>query len=281
MAPPAKPSITGKPGYGDYVAEAFNLRVKVPGLGGLPLNWLYLAAVAGLSIPAWPMALVGAAGEIAYLATMAGSQRFRRTVQSRWQQRRGDDVETNVEHLVGLLPTPYRARYDAFQQKCEEVLQIADQVSPSGDVALTTYTTYLAQLRGVYARMLSMVATFARYSADWSKTDPAPQIAAIEKELAGTGLSEAVRTSRTGTLEVLKQRQTSRKDIAERVEVMRSEIDRLEQRLSLLRDQALLTKDPSALSTSMDEAAGILEEHTSWLQDNSALLQGMDEATTA
>ena len=50
---------TREPTFGDYLKAAFNVRVRVPGLGGVPINWLYLTAIAGLSFAAWPMLLVG------------------------------------------------------------------------------------------------------------------------------------------------------------------------------------------------------------------------------
>lgn len=266
-----------EPTYLDYLTEAFNLRVHVPGLGGLPINWLYLAAVAGMGAAMPPLLLIGAAGELAYLTGLAGSARFRRAVRARWQQRHGLSREASLQDVVGALSAQSRRKYEDFCRNCSDVLEIAGQIGTIADPTMQTYAESLAQLRRVYARMLLMVDTFARYSQDWSKTDPRPEIAAIEAELKKPDLPPAIRASRQATLDILNKRAQSRQEIVERVGVIQSEMQRLEQRLALLRDQALLTRDPTVLSTSMDEAAGLLEQHTAWLQENSALLESMDQ----
>ncbi len=276
MSPNVAPAPSREPTYGDYLKAAFNFRARVPGLGGVPVNWLYLAAVGGISLAAWPLLLVGAAGEVAFLTAMAGSAHFQRAVRAQWHARRGASTEADLVTVVAGLEKEARAKYKAFEDKCDDVLHLAQQLGKIGDTALETYTTYLTQLRMVYIRMLSLLETFARYSADWASTDPAPQIAAITRELQAKDLPEAVRTSRQATLDILQKRAQTRKDVLERAAVLRSEIGRLEQRLTLLRDQALLARDPTVLSQSMDDAAGMLEEHTSWLQENAALFEGLD-----
>jgi hypothetical protein len=267
---------TGEPGFSDYLKAAFNVRVKVPGLGGLPVNWLYLAAMAGLSIPLWPMALVGAAGEIALLASLSTNGRFQQAVRAQLLAQRGDHSEATVAALVAQLTPSGRSRYEAFAAKCGDVLQIARRLGQGSDSALGTYTTHLLELRDVYARMLVFAELLASYSRDWEKSDPLPEMAAIGKEIADGKLPEAVLASRKGTLEILKKRAQSRVEVSERASVLHSEIERLEQQVALLRDQALLTRDPGIFSQSMDTAAGVLEEHNAWLKENETFLQSLD-----
>jgi hypothetical protein len=278
MAPGDAAPKGATPGFGDYVSAAFNHRVKVPGLGGLPLNWLYLAAVAGVSVAAWPLALVGAAGEVGYLAYLASHPRFRRIVQAQWQARRGEESDSRLESLSASLSPDSRARYQSLQAKCDDVLRIARRMGQADSADLDTYTTNLREMSNTYARMLALLDMFASYRKDWDKTDPAPQIAATEEELKKADLPEAIRASRQATLDILNRRAESRKEITERASVIASEAGRLEQQVALLRDQTLLTKDLSVLSQNMDLAAGMLEEHTSWLRENAGLLEGLGQA---
>ena len=46
---------TREPTFADYLKAAFNVRVRVPGLGGVPINWLYLPAIAGLRFAAFDL----------------------------------------------------------------------------------------------------------------------------------------------------------------------------------------------------------------------------------
>jgi hypothetical protein len=271
------PEATPTPGFKDYLSAAFNHRVHVPGLGGVPVNWLYLAAVAGVSVAAWPFALVGAAGEVAYLAYLSSHPRFQRAIQAQWLAQQGEQSASQLESLSASLSPDSRARYQALQTKCGEVLQIARRMGHADTADLETYNTSLTQLCNTYARMLALLDMFATYRKDWDKTDPAPQITAIQEELKKPDLPDAIKTSRQATLDLLNRRAESRKDIAERASVIASEVGRLEQQVALLRDQTLLTKDLSVLSQNMDLAAGMLEEHTSWLRENAGLLEGLGQ----
>jgi len=270
---------TGEPTFGDYVKEAFNIRVHVPGLGGLPVNWLYLVGVgiAGVALP--PLWLAGAAGEIALLAGLSSSRRFQTAARARLKARHGAEDETALDTLVTTLSQGSRAKHDEFEAKCDEILSIAQRLGHADSDMLETYSVHLAELRKVYARMLMLLQLLFRYTADWERNDPAPKIEAIEKELAGDDVPDSVRKSREATLEILRRRLESRKQISARAHVIQSELARLEQQIALIRDEALLTRDPAVLSESMDAAAGVLEEHTVWLQENEALLEGLDQST--
>ncbi len=278
MGGPAETKARREPGFGDYLKAAFNVRVKVPGLGGVPVNWLYVTAVAGLSVAAWPMLLVGAAGEIVLLTTLATSARFQRAVRAQLQTQAGNSTEAALLAMATGLSAQGRARYDAFSAKCDDVLDIAGRLGQTGGGALETYATHLAELRAVYARMLVFSELLSRYSRDWDKTDPQREIEQIEKSIASGRLPEAVVASRRATIEVLKRRAESRQAVWQRAGVLQSEMERLEQQVALLRDQALLTRDPAVFSQSMDLAAGALEEHNSWLQENEAFLQSLGDA---
>lgn len=269
----------GEPGFADYLKAAFNVRVPVKGLGGLPLNWLYLAGVAGMSLAAPPIALFGLAGEIILLATLSTSGRFQNAVRARLLARHEDDVADALDGLVAQLSSESRRRYEQFAARCGEVLQIAQRLGHGSEVELGTYTTYLAQLQQVYSRMLVFSDVLGSYSRDWSKTDPQPEITRIEQEIAAGALPEQVKASRQATLELLKKRQESRGQLAGRVSLLNAEIERLDQQVALLRDQALLTQDPAALSATMDSAAGVLEEHNRWLQENAGFLQSLNQVS--
>lgn len=273
--PPKGP---GEPTYTDYLKAAFGFRLPVPGLGGVPINWLYLAGIGVASIVAWPVSLIGAAGELAFLTLVSNNGRFQRATRARLKQSEVRYEEDDLEDLVASLPEASRQRYIVFKGKCDEILQIARSMAQIEDTAVGTYAVHLGELRRIYTKMIVILNMFSRYSTDWERTDPAPEIARIEKELSDPSLSEAIRKSNQATLDLLKKRAESRKSIVERANTIRAEINRMEQQVALFRDQALLTRDPTVLSENMDTAAGILEEHTVWLQDNAALLENAAQA---
>jgi len=270
-----------EPGYGDYLRAAFNYRVPVRGLGGVPINWLFLGAVGVASIVAWPVLLVGAGAEIGFLSALANSDRFQRSVRARMLQTRDEALLDQQDVAASGLSPGAQARYAAFRQRCSEIVEIARKLQPADGSELQTYADHLAELRSVYVRMITLLGVFSRYSVDWNKTDPEPAMRAVEKELEREDLSDSMRRSKEATLGVLRRRAESRKAISERAHVLHSEIGRLEQEVALLRDQALLTRDPSVLTQSMDSAAGILEQHNAWLQENAAVFERLEQEEMA
>ena len=55
-----------EPNFGDYLKAAFHFSIPVPGLGGLPLNYLFLGLTAGATIAYWPFLLFGSAAKGAF-----------------------------------------------------------------------------------------------------------------------------------------------------------------------------------------------------------------------
>jgi hypothetical protein len=271
------PSAPKSLGYFDYLKAAFNFRVPVKGLGGVPVNWLYLAAMGGLGVAAWPMLLIGAAGEIGFLTWMAGSKRFQRVVRASRRAKSGVEADAQTDAIMAKLSQNSRTRYEAIQKKCQDIVDIAGQTSDADAGSLETYAMHLAELRDVYVHMLAQAELLAKYSKDWSETDPLPEIAALEKEMEANDMTEAMHASRQATLDILRRRAQHREEISHRAQVVHSEIERLEQQIALLRDQALLTGDPSILSGSMDVAAGMLEDRNEWLTENAAFVNAISQ----
>jgi hypothetical protein len=261
------------------VKAAFSFRVPVPGLGAIPVNWLFLGLVGVASLALPPVLLLGAAGEIGLLVSLAGSSRFQMIVRSQRLATREQAKEWTLDQAVEVLSAGSQASYVEFRGKCQEILDFVARFGRIEEGARETYTLHLAELRRIYAKMLGLIEVFSRYASDWQRSDPLPEIAKLEKDLKQGEAPELLRKSREATLEVLKRRAQTREEISERSHVIQSELQRLEQEVALLRDQVILTRDPSVLSQSMDTASGLLEEHTNWVQENAALLQGLEEVS--
>jgi len=263
--------------YLDYVKAAFNFRLRMPGLGGLPINWLFLAVVGVASAALPPVLLVGAAAETAWLAGMASSSRFQRIVRSQRFAERGLAGQLEAARLVSTLTKGSQAKFADFRGACDSILDIARRIGRARPEMIDTYVTHLGKFRELYARMLAMLEMFSGYAREWEQTDPLPQMKRIEKELEAQDLSDAVRHSREALLAILKKRAEARQAISDRSHMISSELTRLEEQVQLLRDQALLTRDPAALTESMDATAGMLEENTNWMQENADLLQSLEQ----
>ena len=65
-------------GFFDYVKAALRFKPKIRFLGGMPFNYLGLAAFGVLGIVSPAFWFLGAAAEVSYLALLSSNPRFQR-----------------------------------------------------------------------------------------------------------------------------------------------------------------------------------------------------------
>jgi len=78
---------------------------------------------------------------------------------------------------------------------------------------------------------------------------------------------ENLRQSLTGQLEILRQREDTQKGGRKKISFLESELDRIEQQVELIREQALLAGDPAALSRRIDEVGATLTSTSQWIRE--------------
>jgi hypothetical protein len=76
-----------------------------------------------------------------------------------------------------------------------------------------------------------------------------------------------LKQSLTGQLDILRQRANTQKEGRTKISFLESELDRIEQQVELLREQALLAGDPAALSRRIDEVGATLTGTSQWIRD--------------
>jgi hypothetical protein len=113
--------VNNPPSYFDYVREAFNASPRLPGLGNLPLNWMGLAGFATLGLLNPGFLLIGAAVEIAFLATLSNNARFQNYVRGKaiaddTSQRLTVEEEAVAARLVQLDDEDQK-RYESLIQR--------------------------------------------------------------------------------------------------------------------------------------------------------------------
>ena len=266
-----------KAGLWDYIKAAFNARPL--GMFVAP-NWVGLAAfgLLGLLNPGWW--LVGAGLELAYLFMLASNKRFQRYVAGAGMVEAQQETHAKLQAtLSGLSPT-LQQRYRTLERRCRSILFQQQQQSAAGAAGggggtgdeILAQGEGLGRLLWIYLRLLAAYQSFARLlgemiNAEREREPIEERIERIEAQLARGSPSEELRNSLTSQLEILRQRQSGQREAREKIAYLDAELTRIEEQVELVREQAVLSSDPSAVSARIDEIGSTLAGTNQWIRE--------------
>jgi DNA mismatch repair ATPase MutS len=93
------------------------------------------------------------------------------------------------------------------------------------------------------------------------------RIEQVESQLARDFVGDDLRGSLTSQLEILRQRLASQREAREKLAFLDAELTRIEEQVELVREQAVLSSDPSAVSARIDEIGSTLAGTNQWIRD--------------
>jgi hypothetical protein len=255
-------------GMWDYIKAAFNARPL--GMFVAP-NWVGLAAFGLLGIlnPGWW--ILGAAAELGYLFALANNKRFQRYVTGAGMVEAQQETQAKLGAILnGLTPT-LQQRYRTLEKRCKAILgqqhperDLDDEVRAQGEG--------LGRLLWIYLRLLATYQSFARLlgemiNAEREREPIEERIERLEAQLARGSAGEDLRNSLTSQLEILRQRQASQREAREKIAFLDAELTRIEEQVELVREQAVLSSDPSAVSARIDEIGATLAGTNQWIRE--------------
>lgn len=247
-------------GFKDYLREAFN--AKPWGMFVAP-NWVGLAGFGLLGVLNPGFWLVGAGLELAYLLALTGSARFRRLVDAGLADAAEDDWNSKIVARAQALPAADAERFYALEKRCDAILDRPKKAGAMADVSLQSEG--LGRLLWIHLGLLHTRQTLLQVMAD-SGGDFSKKVRALETQLR-VEKDENLRQSLTGQLDLLQQRADMQKEGRTKISFLESELDRIEQQVELIREQALLTGDATALSRRIDEVGATLSGTSQWIRD--------------
>lgn len=251
---------------GRYLWGAFNARpLGMP----IPPNWFALAACGLLGAFVSPgFWVLGAGLELAYLALLARNPRFRRTLDAA-QAQPADPAGQRYEATLALLGDSQRARQQRIEARAREVLQLLSR-SP----LMASHAASLEQLVWLNLRLLaagqalSVVAdTAAQDSAELQRQEEQ-----IEARLAAAELNDELRRSLEQQKQVIDARQAAHAEGIRRKEHVDAELQRIDQQIALIREQALLATDEEQIGLALNALTASFNEASRWLNSQRDLL---------
>ena len=186
--------------------------------------------------------------------------------------------------LLSSIHPLRRERYTALAEVCRSVEATnRDKSANSSDANTDPLLRKLDELMWTYLRMLSMEETLDRFLEVEKKENLPEKVTAAEAEikLLDQQIAEAtakksenaltslqrLRESRSELLDVLKRRQVRTEQAASNLALVRSEQERLDQQIKLLRADSMAIKNTDALTARIDATVEHLNATNQWLAE--------------
>jgi hypothetical protein len=267
--------MASRPGFLGYVAAAFNARPI--GMFVAP-NWVGLAAFGLLGLANPGFWVIGAGLEVGYLLALATNSRFQQAVDARPLTAAREAWNARIQQVLGRLEPADRATYDAFAERCRSIIEMQLHGATDPPHGLEVQADSLGRLSWMYLRlllarrMINHVLGGARQDADLQG-----RIASLERQQAQAGLNDELARSISGQLDILRQRLEGRTSGDRKLAYIEAELERIQQQVELIREQAALSTDPELLSRRIDAITATLGTTGQWIRDQQQIYGEMDD----
>ena len=194
-----------KPGFFDYITAAFNARPF--GMFVAP-NWIGLGAFGLLGMMEPGFWVLGAGLELGYLLALSTNERFQRLVAAVPLVEATADWNKRIQALLGRLDAGDRRIYDLLSQRCRSIIDLqlhgASAEVPGG---LEAQADGLGRLSWMFLRLLVARRTIRQVIGESGDVvDLRRRVSTIERQQDDASLTDELRRSLSGQLEILKQR---------------------------------------------------------------------------
>ena len=269
-----------KPGFFDYITAAFNARPW--GMFVAP-NWIGLGAFGLLGMMEPGFWVLGAGLELGYLLVLATNERFQRLVAAGPLVEATADWNKRIHALLGRLDTADRRIYDLLAQRCRSIIDLQLHGASPATVpgGLETQADGLGKLSWMFLRLLVARRTIRQVIGESGDVgELRRRVTTLERQQADATLTEELRRSLGGQLDILKQRLLQRTDAERKLAYIDAELERIQQQVELIREQAALSTDPELLSQRIDEITATLGTTGQWIRDQQKVYGAMEDLLT-
>lgn len=274
--------MTSKPlGYWDYLKAAFNYKPRVPLLGRIPINPLALATFAVLGLANAGFLFLGAALEAGYLLALSSNRRFQNFVEAERLQESKARYEASLKSTVDRLSQPSRERYYRLLAQCRDALGVAAAVEGGSIESVQSLRTgSLNQLLSIFLRLLVSREALEQNVGRIERDALESHVSRLEKDLEGAAQDSQLYRSLEGSLEIQRKRLENFDKAQLSLRVIDAELDRIEQQVILIREEAAVGRKAESLSSHLDSVTTTLHETNRWMDQHSELIGELSPAST-
>jgi DNA repair exonuclease SbcCD ATPase subunit len=265
------------PSAWDYIRKAFNAR---PIGMFVPPNWIGLGVFGLLGIVNPGFWVVGIGLELGYLWFLGNNARFQKFVVASERVSNRKQWQSKVDWLVQQLSGEDQQRYHKLEGRCRTLLEQQDRLQsmPQG---LQAQNEGLGRLLWLYLRLLSTRQAISRMIGGSSEASEGSvsledRIKQLKSRL-NEPLTEDLRKSLTGQIEILQQRLEKQQEAKEKLAFLDAELTRIQEQVELVREQLVLTADPETISQRIDQITTTLGSTSQWVSDQQKIYGAVED----
>lgn len=269
--------MASKPGFFDYVAAAFS--AKPLGMFVAP-NWIGLAAVGLLGTVNPGFWVIGAGLELAYLLGLSTNARFQRFIDAKESLGAQSQSMARKSDLLNPLPKADQQRFYEFEQRARSIIDLQKQSAASALSGLDEQRAGLERLSWMYLRLISARRVIEHVLEDGGiagSHELEDRRTELQRQAKDTAIDAEIRRSLASQIEILSQRIDRRAEAERKLGFIDAEVERMEQQVELIREQAALSTDPAQLSERIDSIAASLGTTSQWISDQNKVFGAMED----
>lgn len=242
---------------GAYLRTAFTTKWNLLLFGG-GVAAAFISGFPGVILP------LVVAGEVYYLASMLGNDRFRSAVEAQdAKARRAADAagaREAYERIRANLPPALLKRFDQLRDHCLKLVELGSSMrGPDGSGPDKTAVESLDRLLWGYLRMIWGASTLSDFL---DRTDDGAirgRIADLERRLAKLPQddpgSAQMRTTLEDHLQTSRERLGNIEEARRKLDLVAAEIERLEAKIAALAEGSVAKRDVTDIAQRVDEVA--------------------------
>jgi hypothetical protein len=249
--------------FGKYLKTAFLNRWNLLAF----LSALSFGAISGAADIVMPLVL---AGELAYVGLLSAHPKFQKAIDA--QEAKHSRVQGSLQTQQALinitrnLPKPLLERFESLRAQCVELRQIALELkhpgSTTSDLPLEDFQLAgLDRLLWIHLRLLYTQFALGRFLNKTKEEEITRDIKRLETQLqqiptgGDAAQSQRVKKALEDNLETSRTRLANLSKARDNYELVRLEIDRLENKIRSLSEMAVNRQEPEFISGQVDQVA--------------------------
>jgi DNA repair exonuclease SbcCD ATPase subunit len=249
--------------FGKYLKTAFLNRWNLLAF----VSSLSFGVISGAADVVIPLVL---AGEMAYVGLLSAHPRFQKAIDA--QEAKQNRVQGSLQSQQALinitrnLPKSLLERFEALRTQCIELRQIALELknpgTPASDLPLEDFQLAgLDRLLWIHLRLLYTQFALGRFLQKTKEEEITRDIQRLETQLkdlpkgGDVGRSQRVQKALEDNLETSRTRLANLSKARDNYELVRLEIDRLENKIRSLSEMAVNRQEPEFISGQVDQVA--------------------------